>query len=161
MRAILPTCGAKRSVQLPGANGQYAVGGLTPVIVTHSFSLETLDWWTQAAAVSAALPLTWTERTRPEVQEAVIGVLFVLASTAQITQLANDPRGGQRWWRADDIAQSHNSPESRSKRSALLRTTITPTPMVRRRLETLAVSRAANGAAINAPITRPTAVRDS
>lgn len=69
------------------------------VIVAHALGLETLGWWTQAAAVTAALLgallLTWTERKRPEVQEAVIGVLFVLASTAQILLLANDPHGGE------------------------------------------------------------------
>jgi zinc/manganese transport system permease protein len=41
------------------------------------------------------LLLTWTERKRPEVQEALIGILFVLASTAQILVLANDPHGGE------------------------------------------------------------------
>jgi zinc/manganese transport system permease protein len=69
------------------------------VILAHTFGFETLGWGTQAAAVSAALLgallLTWTERKRPEVQEAVIGVLFVLASTAQILLLANDPHGGE------------------------------------------------------------------
>jgi zinc/manganese transport system permease protein len=69
------------------------------VIVAHAFGLETLGWLTQGAAVSAALLgallLTWTEKKRPEVQEAVIGVLFVLASTAQILLLANDPHGGE------------------------------------------------------------------
>ena len=39
--------------------------------------------------------MTWTERKRPEVQEALIGILFVLASTAQILLLANDPHGGE------------------------------------------------------------------
>ena len=58
------------------------------VIAAHYFGLELQGWVTQVAAVSAALLaallLTWTERKRPEVQEALIGVLFVLASTAQI-----------------------------------------------------------------------------
>ena len=48
-----------------------------------------------AAALLGALLLTWTERKRPEVQEALIGVLFVLASTAQILLLANNPHGGE------------------------------------------------------------------
>jgi hypothetical protein len=46
-------------------------------------------------ALLGALLLTWTERKRPEVQEALIGVLFVLASTAQILLLANNPHGGE------------------------------------------------------------------
>lgn len=69
------------------------------VIAAHSFGLEITGWKTQAAAVAAALLgallLTWTERKRPEVQEALIGVLFVLASTAQILLLANNPHGGE------------------------------------------------------------------
>ncbi len=69
------------------------------VIIAHAFGFETLGWGTQVAAVAAALLgallLTFTERRRPEVQEAIIGVLFVLASTAQILLLANDPHGGE------------------------------------------------------------------
>jgi zinc/manganese transport system permease protein len=69
------------------------------VIAAHYFGFELQGWTTQIAAVSAALLaallLTWTERKRPEVQEALIGVLFVLASTAQILLLANDPHGGE------------------------------------------------------------------
>ena len=69
------------------------------VIAAHYFGLELQGWVTQAAAVSAALLaallLTWTERKRAEIQEALIGVLFVLASTAQILLLANDPHGGE------------------------------------------------------------------
>jgi zinc/manganese transport system permease protein len=69
------------------------------VIVAQTAGLELHGWMTQIAAVVAALLgamlLTWTERKRPEVQEALIGVLFVLASTAQILLLANDPHGGE------------------------------------------------------------------
>lgn len=70
------------------------------VIAAHSFGIGSeSNWSTQAAAVTAALLgsllLTWTERKRPEVQEALIGVLFVLASTAQILLLANNPHGGE------------------------------------------------------------------
>ena len=69
------------------------------VIAAHSAGFELAGWTTQIAAVCsallAALLLTWTERKRPEAQEALIGVLFVLASTAQILLLANDPHGGE------------------------------------------------------------------
>ncbi|MDR2876452.1 MAG: metal ABC transporter permease, partial [Chromatiales bacterium] len=69
------------------------------VIAAHSLGFGAQDWGTQIAAVIAALLaallLHWTERKRPEVQEALIGALFVLASTAQILLLANDPHGGE------------------------------------------------------------------
>jgi zinc/manganese transport system permease protein len=69
------------------------------VIAAHYVGLDVQGWMTQFAAVAAALLgallLTYTERKRPEVQEALIGVLFVLASTAQILLLANDPHGGE------------------------------------------------------------------
>jgi zinc/manganese transport system permease protein len=68
------------------------------VIAASSFHLPIEGWGAQTAAGTAALAgallLTWTERKRPEVQEALIGILFVLASTAQILLLANDPHGG-------------------------------------------------------------------
>ena len=54
----------------------------------------------QAAAVSAALLgawlLTWTERRAPQQQEALIGVLFILAACAGILLLAANPHGGER-----------------------------------------------------------------
>jgi zinc/manganese transport system permease protein len=69
------------------------------VIAAHSFGMGASGWSTQVAAAAAALAgallLTWTERKRPESQEALIGILFVLASTAQILLLANDPHGGE------------------------------------------------------------------
>jgi zinc/manganese transport system permease protein len=48
-----------------------------------------------AAALLGALLLTFTERRWPEVQEALIGVLFVLAACAGILLLANNPHGGE------------------------------------------------------------------
>ena len=53
----------------------------------------------QAAAVGAALLgallLTWTERKAPEQQEALIGVMFILAACAGILLLAGNPHGGE------------------------------------------------------------------
>ena len=53
----------------------------------------------QAAAVTAALAgallLTWTEKLWPDIQEALIGVMFVLASCAGILMLSNNPHGGE------------------------------------------------------------------
>ena len=48
-----------------------------------------------SAALACAMVLTWTERRWPEVQEAVIGVVFVLASSVAILLLAKNPRGGE------------------------------------------------------------------
>jgi len=53
----------------------------------------------QAAAVTAALLgawlLTWTERRAPQQQEALIGVMFILAACAGILMLASNPHGGE------------------------------------------------------------------
>lgn len=48
-----------------------------------------------AAALLGALLLTWTERQWPDVQEAIIGVIFILAATAEILLLAGNPHGGE------------------------------------------------------------------
>jgi zinc/manganese transport system permease protein len=48
-----------------------------------------------AAALTGALALTWTERRWPQVQEALIGTLFVLAATGATLLLANNPHGGE------------------------------------------------------------------
>ncbi len=69
------------------------------VIAAHTVGFDIAGWTTQIAAVGAALLgsllLTWTEKKRPEAQEALIGILFVLASTAQLLLLSNDPHGGE------------------------------------------------------------------
>ena len=48
-----------------------------------------------AAALAGALLLTWTERRWPDVQEAVIGVVFVLAATGGILLLASNVHGSE------------------------------------------------------------------
>ncbi len=48
-----------------------------------------------AAALAGALLLTWTERIWPEVQEAVIGVVFVLGATGGVLLLASNPHGSE------------------------------------------------------------------
>ena len=48
-----------------------------------------------AAALLGALLLTFTEKRWPDVQEALIGVLFVLAACAGILLLAGNPHGGE------------------------------------------------------------------
>ncbi len=69
------------------------------VIAAHALGWEPRGWAVQAVAVGAALTgamlLTWTERRWAEVQEALIGVLFVLASCAGILLLAGNPHGGE------------------------------------------------------------------
>jgi zinc/manganese transport system permease protein len=53
----------------------------------------------QLAAVTAALLgawlLTWTERRAPKQQEALIGVMFILAACAGILLLSSNPHGGE------------------------------------------------------------------
>jgi zinc/manganese transport system permease protein len=47
------------------------------------------------AALAGALLLTWSERRWPEIQEALIGTLFVVAACAGILLLAHNPHGGE------------------------------------------------------------------
>jgi len=69
------------------------------VTIAGSFGSEPQGWQVQAAACVAALIgallLTWTEKKWPQVQEALIGVLFVLAACAELLLLANNPHGGE------------------------------------------------------------------
>ena len=48
-----------------------------------------------AAALAGALLLTWTERRWPDVQEAVIGVMFVLGATGSVLLLASNVHGSE------------------------------------------------------------------
>jgi zinc/manganese transport system permease protein len=69
------------------------------VIAADTMGWEAEGWMVQIAAVSAALLaaliLHWTGKRWPEVQEALIGVSFVLAATAGILILAGNPHGGE------------------------------------------------------------------
>ncbi len=47
------------------------------------------------AALGGALLLTWTERIWPDVQEAVIGVVFVLGATGSVLLLASNVHGSE------------------------------------------------------------------
>jgi zinc/manganese transport system permease protein len=47
------------------------------------------------AAQLGALLLTWSERRMPQQQEALIGVMFILAACAGILLLASNPHGGE------------------------------------------------------------------
>lgn len=69
------------------------------VTVADALGFAPEGWRVQVAAVTAALlgalVLTWTEKKWPEVQEALIGVLFVLAACVELLILANNPHGGE------------------------------------------------------------------
>lgn len=69
------------------------------VIAADALGLPEGGLAVQAAAVTAALLgaalLTWTERRAAQQQEALIGVLFILAACAGILVLAGNPHGGE------------------------------------------------------------------
>ncbi len=69
------------------------------LIAAHSFDWEPGGWQVQAVAVSAAifgaLILNFSEQRWPQIQEALIGTLFVLASSGGILLLSTNPHGGE------------------------------------------------------------------
>ncbi|MEP7056480.1 MAG: metal ABC transporter permease [Caldimonas sp.] len=69
------------------------------VIGAGMLDIAPSGWQMQTAAALAALAgavlLDWTEKKWPQVQEAQIGVVFVLAATAGILLLAKNPHGGE------------------------------------------------------------------
>ena len=68
------------------------------VILAWRFGWEAHGWEVQLAALSAALigalVLSWMEKQWGQHQEALIGITFILAATASILLLANNPHGG-------------------------------------------------------------------
>ncbi len=69
------------------------------VIAADTLGLEVDGWGIQltaaGAAIMAALLLSWLEKRWPEVQEALIGILFVLAATGGVLVLTGNPHGGE------------------------------------------------------------------
>lgn len=69
------------------------------VIAADFFGWEGQGVAVQIAALSAALLgalfLTWTEKRWPQIQEAVIGTVFILAATLSVLLLASNPHGGE------------------------------------------------------------------
>lgn len=69
------------------------------VIAADALGWEPQGWAVQVAAmvaaVGGALLMTWMERRWPDIQEALIGALFVLASSVGILLLAGNPHGGE------------------------------------------------------------------
>lgn len=69
------------------------------VIGAQFVGIEEHSLWVQAFATMAALMgaavLNWFDQRWPDKQEALIGTAFVLAATAAILMLANNPHGGE------------------------------------------------------------------
>jgi zinc/manganese transport system permease protein len=69
------------------------------VIAADAIGMPEGGWIVQVAAVSAALLgallLTWTERRAAQQQEALIGVMFILAACGGTLLLAGNPHGGE------------------------------------------------------------------
>jgi zinc/manganese transport system permease protein len=67
------------------------------VIIAHSLELEEQQWLMQlvaiACALGGALLLNFTERRYADLQEAIIGTIFVLAASGSFILLSNNPHG--------------------------------------------------------------------
>jgi len=69
------------------------------IIVAHNFHWQPGGWQVQVialvSAITGVLILHFTEKRWPEIQEALIGTMFVLASSGGILLLATNPQGGE------------------------------------------------------------------
>ena len=69
------------------------------VIAADFFGLEASGIAVQVSALTAALTgalfMTWTERRWSDIQEGIIGTVFVLAATLQVLLLAGNPHAGE------------------------------------------------------------------
>ena len=69
------------------------------VIVAHSLFDEPENYLIQitatVSAILGAILLRWTERLWPDIQEAIIGVMFIASASIGILLLANNPHGSE------------------------------------------------------------------
>jgi len=69
------------------------------VILASRLGFETHGWEVQFIAIGSALMGAWglslLEKHQPQIQEALIGVCFILAATGSILLLTNNPHGGE------------------------------------------------------------------
>jgi len=69
------------------------------VIVAHLVFNEPNNWQIQLTAISCALAgallLRWTEKNWLDIQEALIGVVFVLSASLSVLLLTGNPHGGE------------------------------------------------------------------
>jgi len=69
------------------------------IIAAHSFEFDAEGWQIQLIAISSALAgallLYTAERLWPQVLEAIIGTVFILAASGGILLLANNPHAGE------------------------------------------------------------------
>jgi zinc/manganese transport system permease protein len=69
------------------------------VIAADFFGLPSGGYAVQVSALTAALSgalfMTWTERRWPDIQEGIIGTVFVLAATLQVLLLAGNVHAGE------------------------------------------------------------------
>jgi len=69
------------------------------IIAAHSFHWEPGGWQVQViamlAAIAGVLVLNYTDKRWPDIQEALIGSLFVLAASGSILLLTTNPQGGE------------------------------------------------------------------
>ena len=70
-----------------------------PALVANAMGWEPHGWAVQFSAVAAALStacfLLWSERRLGQLQEAVIGAVFVVAASAELILLAFNPHGAE------------------------------------------------------------------
>jgi zinc/manganese transport system permease protein len=69
------------------------------VVAADLMGFEAHGWAVQVSALTAALAgallLTWTEKRWADVQEAIIGVTFILAASGALILLASNPHGAE------------------------------------------------------------------